>query len=247
MRGTVKRKILVVDDDATVLRETQHHLSGMGYIVETDADVRTAIMSAKKDPPSLILLDICFPRPESSETPLDGIDAIRAIRRNGAVPIMIMSSTTIPAVKVMALSIGADDYVCKPVNMDELSARIEAILRRARDEMANNEVLTLSRLQLDPIERRAWKDGELISFTPVEFDILHTLAKRPDHVYTRGRLLDLAWNGTVCSIPKVIDVHVGHIRRKLEDDPANPEFITTVRGAGYRFQDVPALRDAATA
>ena len=140
----------------------------------------------------------------------------------------------------MALSIGADDYVAKPFELQELGARIEAILRRTTHAESSERILSLRRLRLDPGERRVLKDGQPIELTGIEFDILYTLARRPEHVFTREKLIELAWKGTSYCIPKAVDVHVGHIRRKLEDNPANPRFIVTVRGTGYRFEDASA-------
>jgi two-component system, OmpR family, alkaline phosphatase synthesis response regulator PhoP len=136
--------------------------------------------------------------------------------------------------------LGADDYVPKPFDLQELSARIEAILRRAGDDVKGERVLSFRRLRLDPGERRVWKDGDPIELTGIEFDLLYTLARRPEHVFSRDKLLELAWKDSSYCVPKVIDVHIGHIRKKIEDDPSRPVFIITVRGTGYRFEDAPA-------
>jgi len=140
----------------------------------------------------------------------------------------------------MALSIGPDDYVSKPFELQELGARIEAILRRTGHELPGERVLSFRRLRLDPGERRVWKDGTPIELTGIEFDILYTLARRPEHVFTRDKLIQHAWKGDSCCVPKAVDVHIEHIRKKIEDDPSRPTFIVTVRGTGYRFEDVPA-------
>lgn len=192
-------------------------------------------------PPDVVVLDIVFPDNQTStKRALDGIDVLRNMRESSNVPVLMLSSTNVSAVKVMALTIGADDYIPKPFDFPELGARIEAVLRRTHDEKAQEKVLTYPRLKMDPGERRVWKGGKTVELTAAEFDILYTIARRPDHVFTRDKLLELAWKDPNCSISKVIDVHIGHIRRKIEDDPSEPTFIVTVRGIGYRFESDPA-------
>lgn len=164
---------------------------------------------------------------------------LRRLRESGSVPVLMLSTTNISAVKVMALSIGADDYLSKPFEFQELGARIEAILRRTGHELPGERVLSFRRLRLDPGERRVWKDDEAIDLTGIEFDILYALARRPEHVFTRDKLIEHAWKSDSYCVPKAVDVHIGHIRKKIEDDPAHPVFIMTVRGTGYRFEDVP--------
>jgi len=234
------RKILVVDDDPKLLRDVELSLGKKGYTVAVASDGPTALTLAESMLPDLVVLDITFPDVKAArQKPIDGIELLRRLRESGDTPVIMLSSTNISAVKIMALTIGADDYLPKPFDLDELGARIDAILRRSRDEQAGNSVLTFQHLKLDPGERRVWKDGAQVDLTGVEFDMLYTLARRPNHVFTREKLLELAWKDPSYSIPKVVDVHIGHIRKKIEDDPANPTIIVTVRGTGYRFEDVP--------
>ncbi len=241
MTKASKRKILVVDDDVKLAREVVSHLEKLGYEVATAADGRAAVALAKSMELDLVILDINFPDVKiRNERSIDGIEVLRILRESGNVPVLMLSSTNISAVKVMALTLGADDYVHKPFNLQELGARIEAILRRGRDGAQEEKILSFSRLRLDPGERRVWKDGAAIDLTGVEFDMLYTLARRPNHVFTCEKLLELAWKDASYSIPKVVDVHIGHIRKKIEDDPIHPKFIVTVRGTGYRFEAAPA-------
>jgi two-component system, OmpR family, alkaline phosphatase synthesis response regulator PhoP len=233
-----KTKILVVDDDRKVLRELRAHLEKLGYEVATAEDGTTALKLAQSMSPDLMVLDISFPdAKESRSRSLDGVEVLRRIRESGSVPVLMLSSTNSASVKVMALSIGADDYVSKPFDLQELSARIEAILRRTGHTMPGERVLNYRRLRLDPGERRVWKDDQPIELTGIEFDILYTLARRPEHVFTREKLIEHAWKDDSCCVPKAVDVHIGHIRKKIEDDPIRPAFIVTVRGIGYRFED----------
>jgi DNA-binding response OmpR family regulator len=238
---TPKTKILVVDDDRQLVDEVKSHLEALGYEVIAAADGSTGLKLAQSMSPDLVVLDINFP---CSKTPkkqtLDGIEVLRRLRESGEVPILMVSVTNIAAVRVMALSIGADDYLAKPVDLVELDAHIKAILRRTRADLPGERFLGLSRLQLDPGERRVWKDGDPIELTETEFDVLYALARRPEHVFSRNKIFEVAWRGDSCCVPKAVDVHIGHLRKKIEDDPNSPAFIVTVRGVGYRFEDVPA-------
>ena len=241
MTTVSKTKILVVDDDRQLLREVRSHLEKLGYEVATAEDGLSALKLAQSMSPDLVVLDINFADSKKSRSrSVDGVEVLRRLRESGNVPILMLSTTNISAVKVMALSIGADDYVSKPFELQELGARIEAILRRTGHELPGERVLSFRRLRLDPGERRVWKDGTPIELTGIEFDILYTLARRPEHVFTRDKLIEHAWKGDSCCVPKAVDVHIGHIRKKIEDDPGHPTFIVTVRGTGYRFEDVPA-------
>ena len=241
MTTVSKTKILVVDDDRQLLRVVRSHLEKLGYEVATAEDGLSALKLAQSMSPDLVVLDINFPDSKKSRSrSVDGVEVLRRLRESGSVPILMLSTTNISAVKVMALSIGADDYVSKPFEVQELGARIEAILRRTGHELPGERVLSFRRLRLDPGERRVWKDGTPIELTGIEFDILYALARRPEHVFTRDKLIELAWKGTNYCVPKAVDVHIGHIRKKIEDDPSRPTFIVTVRGTGYRFEDVTA-------
>ncbi|MBE7559583.1 response regulator transcription factor [bacterium] len=236
-----KTRILVVDDDAQLVREVRAFLEQRGYAVTVAQDGLEALRLAAETAPNLVVLDINFPAPKSSKgRMLDGLEVLKRLRETDSTPILMLSATNISAVKVMALSAGADDYVSKPFELPELGARVEAILRRASHAVAGEKVLSFHRLRLDPGERRVWKDGELVDLTGLEFDILYTLALRPAHVFSRDAIIDRAWKGEALCVPQAVNVHIGHIRQKLEDDPSHPVFITTVRGSGYRFEDVPA-------
>lgn len=240
MMDSTRRKILVVDDDTALLRDVKGHLEKAGYDVDTAADGRSALNLAQANVYELVVLDITFPpHKNSSARTIDGIEVLQQLRENGPVPVVMLSNTNISAVKVMALTLGADDYIAKPFELPELSARIDAVLRRTLNESPGERVLGFKRLRLDPGERRVWKDGVPVELTGIEFDILYTLARRPEHVFTREKLIELAWKGTSFSVPKAVDVHVGHIRKKLEDEPSQPSLIVTVRGTGYRFEEVP--------
>jgi DNA-binding response OmpR family regulator len=236
-----KTKIMVVDDERQLLQEVRSHLEKLGYEVGTAEDGLSALKLAETMAPDLVVLDINFPDfPKARSRSVDGVEVLRRLRESGNVPILMLSTTNISSVKVMALSIGADDYVSKPFELQELDARIKAILRRTGHELPAERVLNFSRFRLDPGERRLWKDGQPIELTGIEFDILYALARRPEHVFTREKLIEHAWKGDSFCVPKAVDVHIGHIRKKIEDDPESPAFIVTVRGTGYRFEDAAA-------
>jgi DNA-binding response OmpR family regulator len=241
MTGKTRRKILVVDDDVQLCREVSDYLGKQGYMVELALDGGRAMALVDSTQPDLVILDIALSESRlSKKQSIDGIEVLRRVRELGSIPVLMLSATSIPSVKVMALHIGADDYITKPFDLSELDARIEAVLRRTREDGLGMNELQFKRLRISPSERQVWKDGKPIELTAIEFDILHALARRPRHVYTRERLLEVAWKEPSYSILKVIDVHIGHIRQKLEDDPAHPAFILTVRGTGYKFDDEQA-------
>lgn len=236
-----KNRILVVDDDLQLLRKVKSYLEKSGYEVATAEDGPSALKKMEALAPTLVVLDIVFP--ESKKTgsrSMDGVEILRRLRELDAVPILMLSASNITAVKVMSLRIGADDFLSKPFELEELGARIEAILRRTEHELPGEQVLTFRRLRLDPGERRVWKDDIPLEFTAIEFDILYTLTRRPHHVFTRDKLIEIAWKANTFCVSKAVDVHIGHIRKKIEDDPNRPEFIITVRGTGYSFVGDPA-------
>jgi len=236
-----KRKVLIVDDDPRFVCKTKTHIEKLGYEVNTAGDGYSALDFVKSMAPDVVVLDINFPESKTSKQhSIDGIEILRRLRETDDIPVLMLSATNVSAVKVMALSLGADDYMSKPVEYEELAARIEAVLRRAGHETPGEKVLCFNRLRLDPSQRSVWKDGKHIELTGIEFDILHTLARRPKHVFTRDKLIERAWRSNTYCVPKAVDVHIGHIRKKIEDDPHRPVFIVTVRGTGYRFEDLPA-------
>lgn len=237
-----RSRILVVDDDREVLLELERRLVREGFDVTTASDGASALESLRLGRPDLTILDVSLPTTGGgpAQRGIDGIEVLRRVREGGETPVLMLSATSLGAVKVMALSLGADDYITKPFDLDELVARVHAILRRARWSAPVGRTYSFRRLRLDPEGRRVWKDGRLVDLTAIEFELLMTLARRPGVVFSRDQLLDLAWRHSYYGVPKVVDVHVMHIRRKIEDDPAHPALITTVRGSGYRFEDQPA-------
>lgn len=240
MKTTAKYRVMIVDDDLELLSDVKKYLTGVGYEVTTAADGQSAVDRARTTELDLVVLDINFLDGSTRKAlSIDGIEVLRILRELGSVPILMLSSTNIASVKVMALTLGADDYVSKPFDLHELGARIQAILRRAGSDSPGDRVLAFQHVRLDPGERRVWKDGVPVELTAIEFDILNTLAQHPDHVFTRRKLIEVAWKDDYQCVPKAVDVHIGHIRKKIENDPTHPLLIVTVRGIGYRFEDIP--------
>lgn len=234
---TLKKKILLVDDDNQLRREVSAHLQKHGYDVTEAHDGRSALQFARAEEFDLVVLDLNFPDENAPrDRSIDGIEVLRILRESGSIPVLMLSATNVSAVKVLSLTLGADDYVPKPFDMSELVARIEAILRRGGIERDDQGQLNFRRIKVDLGSRRVWKDGEAVELTGIEFEILCALARRPDHVFTRDKLMEIAWKDSVC-VAKAVDVHIAHIRKKIEDIPNNPTFIVTVRGTGYRFEE----------
>jgi two-component system response regulator MtrA len=234
-----KNSVLLVDDDPMIHQQVKPYLERNGFDVTVANDGHSALKAFERNNPDLVVLDIQLPKTGQNSFHLDGIEVLRRLRETRKdARILMLSATNISAVKVMTLSIGADDYLPKPFNVEELTARINAILRRGSD-LSEAEVLRFKRITLDANQHRVWKDGNPIELTRLEFNLLYTLARRPQNVLTREKLLETVIGPLYASGPKTIDVHIGHIRKKICDDPDNPTIITTVRGTGYRFEDEP--------
>lgn len=182
--------------------------------------------------PDLVVLDIMLPG-------LDGIEVLRRLRQESDVYVLMLTARADEMDKVVSLTVGADDYLVKPFSPRELVARVKAILRRGRGASLQGATLVFSRLRIDPEARWAWKDGEQVELTPIEFDLLHALARHAGRVLSREQLIEHVWGHDYYGDERVVDVHVGRLRKKVEDDPDNPTLIVTARGAGYRFEDLP--------
>lgn len=236
-----KTRILIVDDDSKIVQDIKVHLESLGYETATATDGESGLKLAQTTNPDLVVLDITFPvSTHSRGRVIDGVEMLRILRETSSIPILMLSSTNISSVKVMALNIGADDYISKPFELRELSARIEAILRRTGIKLTEEKVIQFHRLMLDPGERRVWKDNNLIELTGIEFKILYMLARRPFHAFSRDNIIEHVWKDDSICVSKAVDVHINNIRKKIEDNPSCPTFIIAVRGIGYRFEDDPS-------
>jgi DNA-binding response OmpR family regulator len=231
----VAASIMIVEDEPAVARGVQVVLEREGYGVSVIPTGEEAVSRFSDLAPDLVLLDVRLPG-------IDGFEVCRQLRRQTRVPILFLTARTDEVDKVVGLEIGADDYLVKPFSLRELTSRVKALLRRAYGELADTQAAdTLRRgdLLIDLDRRRVTRDGERISLTATEFDLLRHLAARPGRVFTRGQLLELVrdYDAAVEQDERTINVHVSHIRDKIEPDPAEPRYIKTVRGVGYAFAE----------
>ena len=226
-------KILVVDDEQLLVKGMKFNLENEGYTVETAYDGATAIDMAKTGDFDLIILDLMMPQ-------VDGLTACMRIREFSNVPIIMLTARSEDADKIIGLESGADDYITKPFNILELKARIRALLRRANaapQQKAHGALLTVGGVTIDPEQRVALKDGQVVELTAKEYDLIELFVKNPRRVYSRENLMDLVWGYTYAGDYRTVDVHIRRLREKLEDDPAAPQHILTKWGIGYYFKD----------
>ncbi len=222
--------ILVVDDEPTILSTVQAYLEQEGYTVHKVQDGPAALKAARAFRPHLIVLDIMLPG-------MDGLEVLRRLRQESDVYVLMLTARADETDKIVGLTVGADDYLTKPFSPRELVARVKAILRRDRGTGPDEPTLVFTNMRIEPDSRRAWKHDELLDLTPIEFDLLHTLARHRGRVLSREQLIEQVWGYDYYGDERVVDVHIGRLRKKIESDPANPVLIATVRGAGYRFED----------
>jgi DNA-binding response OmpR family regulator len=225
------RSVLVVDDQPEIVRIVRDYLERAGFSVLTAADGAAAVVVARRDKPDLIVLDLTLPT-------MDGLDVARALRREGEVPIIMLTARTEEADRVSGLELGADDYVTKPFSPRELVARVRAVLRRTEARRLQGDVVKVGEsIELDVPRMVAMVDGRRIELTATEFQLLLCMARQPGRVFTRAQLLDAVHGVAVESYERAIDAHVKNIRRKIEPDPHAPRHLQTVFGVGYRLAD----------
>ena len=227
-----EQTVLVVDDEEAIAEAVRARLASEGYRVLVAGDGPEAISLHAEHHPDLVVLDLMLPG-------MDGLEVCKEIQRDGWTPVLMLTARTEEADKVAGFAVGADDYLTKPFSLRELAARVKAILRRVERMRAheNDGPIEHSGLMLDPTRRRVAVDGVEVGLTPLEFEILHTLARDPGVVLSRDQLMDRVWGYRDYAGGRVVDSHVARIRRKLGEDGAEPRFIRTVHGVGYAFQD----------
>ncbi len=224
--------VLVVDDEEAIAEAVRARLESEGYEVLVATDGPEAIRVCERARPDLVVLDLMLPG-------MDGLEVCRAIQRDRWVPVLMLTARTEEADKVAGFAVGADDYLTKPFSLRELAVRVRAILRRVERVSAvpagDDGPIERGPLTIDAGKRRVVVDGEPVSLTPLEFEILHTLAREPGVVFTREQLMDRIWGYRDYAGGRVVDSHVARLRRKLSDDSNEPRFIRTVHGVGYAF------------
>jgi DNA-binding response OmpR family regulator len=224
--------ILLVDDEESIQKLLTYPLERDGHRVVQARDGEEALAKFREEQVDLVLLDLALPK-------LDGLEVCRRLRAASSVPILMLTARDDEIDKVLGLEIGADDYITKPFSIRELRSRIRAAIRRASltPRAEADEQIEVDGLRIDLARRAVEVDGRPVQLTYLEFELLRTLAATPGRVYTRQALLDKLWGGAAYRDPRTIDVHVRHLREKIERDASEPEYIFTVRGVGYRFRD----------
>ncbi len=237
-----KTKILIVEDEPTLLETLKYNLMRQGYEVVTAADGARALLTARTEKPDLVILDVMLPG-------LDGFEICRILRQEISLPILMLTARDEEVDKIVGLEVGADDYLTKPFSMRELLARVKAQLRRVRilreefeatgrapaDGEGSGAVFRFGALVIDESRREMQRNGEVLALKPKEFDLLAFLARNRGIALGRSLILERVWGWDFDGGSRTVDVHIRWLREKIEDDPAQPTRILTVRGIGYRF------------
>jgi two-component system alkaline phosphatase synthesis response regulator PhoP len=225
----VSSKILVVDDEARIVKLVRSYLEQSGFSVVEAGDGQTALIQARREKPDLVVLDLGLPG-------IDGLEVARVLRREGNTPIIMLTARIEDTDKIVGLELGADDYMTKPFNPRELVARIRAVLRRSAPGVEPlPAALSAGPLRLDPAGHSATVDGRALDLTPTEFELLQVFLQHPGRVFSRLELLDRVQGDAYEGYERTIDAHIKNLRAKLGDDPRHPRFIQTVFGVGYKL------------
>lgn len=224
--------ILIIEDNKNIASLIAKYLMREGFDSFIARDGSTGLARFKSHPPLLIILDLMLPG-------IDGWEICREIRKTSEVPILILSARAEEVDRIWGFSIGADDYVTKPFSPREVVERVKAILRRVRADSSREETsIQRGRISLDPEKHKVTVDHEPVLLTPSEYKLLHALINAPGRVFSRDELLTKLYGQEDAVVDRVIDVHIGKLRQKIEPDPSNPTYVLTVRGTGYRFAEV---------
>lgn len=223
------RKILVIDDEPQIIEVLTSYLKKDGFRVIAAADGTKALQIAEREEPDLILLDLMLPD-------IDGYEVCRALRKRSNVPIVMLTARDEETDKIVGLELGADDYITKPFSPREVLARVRAVLRRAEPGALEEAIIRVGDLEIDHTRHEVRRAGKLIDLTPTEFKLVEILARNPRRVFTRLQLVEQVQGYSFEGYERTIDAHVKNLRQKIEKDPKNPRYITTVFGVGYRFE-----------
>ena len=223
-------RILVVDDEPRIVKLARDYLERSGYQVLGAGDGLSALGIGRREKPDLIVLDLMLPG-------MDGLDVCRALRRESSVPIIMLTARAEESDQLIGLELGADDYITKPFSPRTLVARVRAVLRRAQGQLEPQALIRVGDLEIDPGAHTAHWQGNPVHLTPNEFEVLLALASRPGQVFTRAQLVGKLHGVAYEGYDRSIDSHIKNLRRKIEPDPNRPQYILTVYGLGYKFQD----------
>jgi two-component system response regulator RegX3 len=224
-------RILVVEDETAIAEAIEYALEAEGFDVDTLGDGEAGLSAARDGSYDLLLIDLMLPG-------LSGLEVARRLRAESPVPIVIVTAKDAEVDRVLGLEIGADDYVTKPFSVPELVARVRALLRRRYLDTHAGAVLRIGKLELDLVRHEATIDGQKVPLTAFELKLLALLGAEPGRVFSRREIMRHLWNSSYVGDERACDLHVSNIRRKIEPDPAHPEHLVTVRGAGYKLQPV---------
>ncbi|MGZ9798863.1 response regulator [Staphylococcus pseudintermedius] len=229
------QRVLVVDDEQSIVTLLKYNLEQSGYVVEVAQDGEEALQKEKETKPDLIVLDVMLPKK-------DGIEVCKTIRSDkNQVPILMLTAKDDEFDRVLGLELGADDYMTKPFSPREVAARVKAILRRSslvdhvRKEEEDEDIV-IGSIRIRPDFFEVYRNDELLELTPKEFELLLYLVERQGRVITREHMLNSVWNYEFAGDSRIVDVHISHLRDKLEENPKQPQFIKTVRGLGYKLE-----------
>ncbi len=221
-------KVLIIEDEMKIARTVRLYLEQNNYQVAIVTDGYQALAAFRHEQPDIVLLDLMLPN-------VDGWEICRQIRKESGVPIIMLTARSDESDKLIGLELGADDYITKPFSPREVVARIRAVMRRARGMVQPSAMLRLGTLEIDLSQHQVQFNGVVLELTPIEYDILITLAEHPGQVFTRLQLLEATQNVAYEGYERTIDQHIKNLRAKLHDDARNPTYILTVFGVGYRF------------
>lgn len=221
-------KILIVEDETRIARWTQTYLENAGYECLLADNGRDALYLARHENPDLIVLDLMIPE-------MDGWSVCKILRQESDIPIIMVTAKTLEADIINGLKLGADDYVTKPFSPAELVARIEAALRRAKGRLLPNQTVKAGSIELELNSRLCRVNGKIVSLTASQFDLLHFFMQHPRQVLSREQIINNVFGADFDSFDRAVDIHIRRLRTRIEPDPANPQYIQTVFGAGYRF------------
>ena len=223
------KRILLVDDEPDLRRMVRRYLEAEGFEVVEASDGASALSSLATHPCDLVVLDVSMPG-------MDGFEVMKELRSESDIPVIMLTARADEIDRVIGLTVGADDYVTKPFSPRELVARVGAVLRRGRlGSSEPDELLNFDDLIVNSGTRQVIVDRQTVEVTTLEFDLLHALASAPGRVFTRAQLLERVWGWDYFGVERVVDVHIGNLRKALGDDVSDPRFIATVRGVGYKL------------